>query len=450
MNIRFNNWKKKLESLEKNIDNIKTIMRYGYVFRLVGISIHVVGLSIPINSICMIECGSSEKFFYVEAIVIGFSGKYVFLTLFQLQYDDIFPGARVFPKNYKKYYFHKWPIGRSLLGRILDGRGYPIDHKPLLNVSFINTLSNRIIHPLNRSPVNKIFDTGIRSINALLTLGQGQKVGLFSQSGLGKSVLIGMMSKHSEADVTVIGLIGERNREVQEFIQNSLGKKGLNRSVLIIVPSNSSPILKIQGAMYAMRIAEYFRDENQNVLLIIDSLTRYAMSEREISLSMGEIPLRQGYPSSIFSKLPHFIERSGNNDNNCGSITALYTVLIENEDNDVILEISKSILDGHIILSKFYADSGHYPAIDISESLSRVMVNIVQKNHYEKSKYLKKLVSEYHKCQDLINVGAYINGSNVILDESIKKWELIKNFLKQDISDYISYHKSVDDLNKII
>ncbi|QCI27063.1 FliI/YscN family ATPase [Buchnera aphidicola] len=449
MNKRLNNWYDQINIFNKKIDDIPNIIYYGHVIGLRGSIIEATGLKLPIHSLCIIEIKKNNQINYIECIVIGFLKEKTFLTSFK---DVCFipPNSFIFSKDIKKHIFQKWPIGFQLLGRVLDGQGKPLDYKPLLNKDWLYTLSGDYINPLNKKPINEIFDVGIRSINALLTLGKGQKIGLCSQSGYGKSILLGMISKYSKADIIVIALIGERGREVQEFLNNSLGLKNLYRSIIIVVPINASPILKIQGSMYAMCIAEYFRDKNKDVLLIFDSLTRYAMSEREISISLGEIPLNQGYPSSIFSKLSNFIERASNSSKDSGSITTFFTILLEYEENDLILEISKSILDGHIILSKLYAESGHYPAIDIELSISRVMFNIISKKNYEKSRYLKQLISVYQKNQDLINIGAYIHGSNKILDEAIEKWNQIICFLKQDIFESSSYLKSISELNKII
>ncbi|CAL4042044.1 Flagellum-specific ATP synthase [Buchnera aphidicola (Takecallis arundicolens)] len=449
MNIRVSNWCKQLNKFSKHIDYIPDVMNFGRVVGLTGVLIEVIGLKVPIDTVCIIEFLKNNQIIHVEGIVINFSLQKTFLTLFENIYT-IPPDARVFPKFNQHFYTQKWPLGFQLLGRILDGQGKPLDNHFLSNINMINTLQYESINPLDREPISEIFDVGVRSINALLTLGKGQKIGLLSQSGYGKSLLIGMMARHAQVDVIIIGLIGERSREIRYFIEHVLGLQGLLRSVIIAVPINTSPILKIQGAMYAMRIAEYFRDHKQDVLLIIDSLTRYAMSEREISVSLGELPVHQGYPSSIFTKLSHFIERAGNFKKNHGSITAFYTILLEQEDNDLVGEIAKSVLDGHIVLSKLYADLGHYPAIDIELSISRLMVNLVNPLYYKKACYLKQLMSTYQRSQDLINVGAYIHGSNTIIDEAIQKWPKIQSFLKQDLTESSSYIQSISLLSNII
>lgn len=449
MNSRIKNWRKQIDIFSKNIDYIPNIMHFGRVVGLFGSLIEAIGLNLPIDTLCIIECKYNQNIVYDEAVVMRVKSKKTFLMLLKSTYT-IFPGARVFPKFPNTLHSQKWPLGFELLGRVLDSQGKPLDHRFLLYSTFVNTLQPKYINPLDREPIHQIFDVGIRAINTLLTLGKGQKIGLFSKSGYGKSILLGMIARYAKVDIVVIGLIGERGREIRDFIEHVLGVEGLVRSVIVAVPINTSPILKIQGAMYAMRIAEYFRDQKKDVLLILDSLTRYAMSEREISIALGEIPINQGYSSSIFTKLPNFIERAGNLNNSSGSITAFYTILLEYEENDLIAEIAKSVLDGHIILSKMYSDAGHYPAIDIVQSMSRLMVHIVNTKHYTKACYLKQLIAIYHKSQDLIDVGAYINGTNRNLDIAIQNWSKIQNFLQQDILEPSFYKESLVQLNDII
>jgi len=312
------------------------------------------------------------------------------------------------------------PLGDGLLGRVVDSQGFPMDRMgPLHNVS-ARVLDRKPINAMDRAPVREALDTGVRSINALLTVGRGQRLGLFAGSGVGKSVLLGMMARYTHADVIVVGLIGERGREVKEFIEDILGEDGRARSVVVAAPADAPPLLRMQGASYATAIAEHFRDEGKHVLLLMDSLTRYAMAQREIALAIGEPPATKGYPPSCFAKLPQLVERSGNGLNGVGSITAFYTVLSEGDDQqDPIADAARAILDGHIVLSRALAESGHYPAIDVEQSASRVMHNVVDRGHFEKARRFRSLYSKYQKGRDLVQIGAYAPGSDPVLDEAI-------------------------------
>ncbi|CAL4326139.1 Flagellum-specific ATP synthase [Buchnera aphidicola (Brachycaudus tragopogonis)] len=451
MNVRFTQLLKKLASFEKRINKLPNFIIYGRLISVNGLVLEVIGLNIPIGSQCIIERTIDGKNFNINAEVIGFSGtKTLLLSLEEIQ--GVLPGAYVFLKTSSNmnYFIKKIPLGIELLGRVVDGRGRPLDGLPPLDDKCYTIKNYDNINPLSRKPITKVLDTGIRAINGLLTIGQGQRIGIFSSSGIGKSILLGMIAKYTEADVIVIALIGERGREVKDFIENVLGEKGLVRSVIVAAPADVSPMIRIQAASYATSIAEYFCDKNKHVLLIMDSLTRYAMAQREVSLSLEELPVSKGYPSSIFSKIPNLIERVGNTKK--GSITAFYTVLTEGEDGDdqdPVSYLARSILDGHIILSRYYADLGHYPAIDIGSSISRVMPDIVDSEHYKQSCYFKKLVSSYQKNRDLINVGAYIVGTDVILDHAIKIWSNLERFLQQEVSEKSNYSTSCQELKKI-
>jgi flagellum-specific ATP synthase len=282
--------------------------------------------------------------------------------------------------------------------------------------------------------VREPLDTGVRAINALFTVGRGQRIGLFSGSGVGKSVLLGMMARYTEADVIVVGLIGERGREVKEFIEDILGQTGRNRSVVVAAPADAPPMLRMQGAMYATAIAEHFRDQGQHVLLLMDSLTRYAMAQREIALALGEPPATKGYPPSCFAKLPQLVERSGNGLNGVGSITAFYTVLSEGDDQqDPVADAARAVLDGHIVLSRALAEAGHFPAIDVEQSSSRVMHSVVSRAHFAAARRFRAIQSRYERGRDLIQVGAYIKGSDPALDESIRLHQAMNDFLQQDM-----------------
>jgi flagellum-specific ATP synthase len=326
------------------------------------------------------------------------------------------------------------PLGNGLLGRVVDSQGNPLDRMgPILDV-VAKPMDRSPINAMDRDPVRQTLDTGVRAINALLTVGRGQRIGLFAGSGVGKSVLLGMMARYTQADVIVVGLIGERGREVKEFIEDILGADGRARSVVVAAPADAPPLLRMQGAAYATAIAESFRDQGQHVLLLMDSLTRYAMAQREIALAIGEPPATKGYPPSCFAKMPQLVERSGNGLNGVGSITAFYTVLSEGDDQqDPIADAARAILDGHIVLSRTLAEAGHYPAIDIEQSASRVMHNVVSREHFELARRFRAVYSKYEKGRDLVQIGAYAQGSDPALDEAIVLQPGMRQFLQQDM-----------------
>jgi len=452
MSIRLTQWLKKIAVLKNSINKIPDSFYYGYVSSINGLLIYVKGLIIPIGSICLIEHFSNGEFFKIESEVIGFKEKIILLMLLN-DINGIQKGARVFVKIEKGMFVfsRRVPISVKLLGRVIDSIGNPLDGLPNLDLEKLFSLTAPATNPLHRDSITTILDVGVRAINGLLTIGRGQRIGLFSSSGLGKSMLLAMMARYTKADIIIIALIGERGREVKDFINNTLGMKGLSRAIVIAVPINRSPLSQIHGANYATRIAEYFRDRNNHVLLIMDSLTRYAMAYRQIALSMGELPVSKGYPASTFTKISDLVERVGNGINGNGSITAFYTVLTENNlDSDPIAEMVRSVLDGHIMLSKLYAESGHYPAIDITNSISRVMTALVSKKHYLQACYFKKLVSTYQRNQDLIKIGAYISGNDSILDKAISLWPILEKFLKQKMLESYNYKDSYKELKRIL
>ena len=332
----------------------------------------------------------------------------------------------------------------------MDGAGKPLDSLGPLASTQTAALRSRPINPLTRAPITDILDVGVRAINGMLTIGRGQRIGLFAGSGVGKSVLLGMMARYTSADVVVVGLIGERGREVKEFIEHILGAAGLARSVIVAAPSDTSPMMRMQGAAYATTIAEYFRDQGQHVLLIMDSLTRYSMAQREIALAIGEPPATKGYPPSVFAKLPMLVERAGNSLPGGGSITAFYTVLTEGDDQqDPIADAARAILDGHIVLDRALADAGHYPAIDIEKSISRVMTNITSPAHQKSARKLKQLVSRYQQSRDLISVGAYTPGTDPLLDEAIQSRQRIEQYLQQGITERSLIQESLGQLTTL-
>jgi len=342
------------------------------------------------------------------------------------------------------------PVGEKLLGRVVDGNGRPLDELGPLGTTESRSLASRPMNPLQREPIRDTMDVGIRAINSMLTVGRGQRLGLFAGSGVGKSVLLGMMARYTEAEIIVVGLIGERGREVKEFIEHNLGPEGLARSVVVAAPADVSPLMRLQGAAYATAIAEHFRDHGKHVLLIMDSLTRYAMAQREIALAVGEPPVTRGYPPSVFAKLPALVERAGNGPEGGGSITAFYTVLSEGDDQqDPIADSARAILDGHFVLNRSLADAGHYPAIDIEQSISRVMTNIITPEHLDLVRLFKQLYSRYQRARDLLAVGAYAPGSDPLLDRAIQLYPRLEAFLQQRIDERASYGEAIAGLAEI-
>jgi flagellum-specific ATP synthase len=376
----------------------------------------------------------------------------------------VVPGARVFPveaavpkpgsvphpRRRPSDRARHLPVGAKLLGRVVDGAGRPLDGKGPLGTDDVAPISARPINPLDRAPISETLDVGVRAINSMLTVGRGQRLGLFAGTGVGKSVLLGMIARYTTADVIVVGLIGERGREVKEFIEDILGPEGLARSAVVAAPADSPPLMRLQGAAYATAIAEHFRDQGKNVLLIMDSLTRYAMAQREIALAIGEPPATKGYPPSVFAKLPILVERAGNGLPGGGSITAFYTVLSEGDDQqDPIADAARGILDGHIVLNRKLAEAGHYPAIDIEQSISRAMHSITSREHQQAARKLKQLYSRFERSRDLISVGAYAPGSDPVLDQAIAKNGQIEEFLCQEIHDNVGMLESLGQLTSL-
>jgi len=329
----------------------------------------------------------------------------------------------------------------------VDAHGQPLDHQGPIQQVDMAPLERAPLNAMDRDPVREPLDTGVRAINSLLTVGRGQRIGLFAGSGVGKSVLLGMMARYTKADVIVVGLIGERGREVKEFIEDILGEEGRQRSVVVAAPADAPPLVRMQGAAYATAIAERFRDDGLHVLLLMDSLTRYAMAQREIALAIGEPPATKGYPPSCFAKLPQLVERSGNGLNGKGSITAFYTVLSEGDDQqDPIADAARAILDGHIVLSRALAESGHYPAIDVEASASRVMHNVASPTHLELARKFRGLYSRYQKSRDLIQLGAYVAGSDPETDRAIVLFPALQRFLTQDMREAATLPASLQQL----
>ena len=434
----------------------------GRVTRVAGLVMEAVGLKLAVGSACTVPLPSGAR---IEAEVVGFEGDKLFLMP-QSDVEGIVPGTRVFPvevvqslpkpgsvahpRRRPSDRGRHLPVGEELLGRVLDGGGRPLDSLGPLHTTHAAPLNVRAANPLSRAPITDTLDVGVRAINSMLTVGRGQRMGLFAGSGVGKSVLLGMMARYTSADVIVVGLIGERGREVKEFIEQILGTVGLARSVVVAAPADTPPLMRLQGAAYTHAIAEHFRDQGKNVLLIMDSLTRYAMAQREIALAIGEPPATKGYPPSVFAKLPALVERAGNGKPGGGSITAFYTVLTEGDDQqDPIADSARAILDGHIVLNRTLAEAGHYPAIDIEQSISRAMHNITSDDHQKLARRLKQLYSRYQRNRDLISVGAYASGSDPVLDEAIARIGQIEKFLQQDISERSGIVESLGGLSAL-
>lgn len=414
----------------------------GRLTRMVGLTLEAVGIEAVVGGRCLVVPSQGEP---VEAEVVGFSGDKTYLMPTG-SIQGLVPNAKVIPTTQMLMA----PAGISLLGRVLDGAGRPLDDKGPLHAEAEVSLNGKLINPLSRHPIDQPLDVGVAAINALLTVGRGQRMGLFAGSGVGKSVLLGMMTRYTNADVIVVGMIGERGREVKEFIENILGEEGMARSVVIATPADNSPLMRMHGAMLATSIAEYYRDNGLQVLLLMDSLTRFAQAQREIALAIGEPPATKGYPPSVFAKLPQLVERAGNGAREGGSITAFYTVLTEGDDQqDPIADAARAILDGHIVLSRRLAEAGHYPAIDIEASISRVMTAITSEEHQQAARQLKYLYSLYEQNRDLITVGAYNRGSDPRVDEAIAYNPKIMNFLKQGINEGVPFAQSIHQLASI-
>jgi flagellum-specific ATP synthase len=338
-----------------------------------------------------------------------------------------------------------------LLGRIIDGAGTPLDGLGQIACEQRVRLTGMPMNPLSRQPIEQPLDVGVRAINSLLTVGRGQRIGLFAGSGVGKSVLLGMMARYTSADIIVVGLIGERGREVKEFVERILGPQGLKRAIVVATPADNPPLMRLHGAWRATAIAEYFRDQGKNVLLIMDSLTRFAQAQREIGLAIGEAPATKGYPPSVFARLPQLVERAGNGASGSGSITAFYTVLTEGDDQqDPIADAARAILDGHVVLSRRIAEAGHYPAIDIEASISRVMHDVVAPEQFALARRFKQALSTYQQNRDLIAIGAYNKGSDPRIDAAIALWPNMQNFLQQDLAERVDYNRGLVELGAII
>lgn len=413
----------------------------GKLTRVVGLTLEAVGCRAAIGSLCSVETETG----LMDAEVVGFDKDKLYLMPSE-QVTGIIPGAKVTPLNAQMGI----PVGMELLGRVLDGVGKPIDGKGDIITGKTTSFSAPRINPLSRKQISQPLDVGVKAINSILTVGQGQRMGLFAGSGVGKSVLLGMMTRGSTVDVVVVGLIGERGREVKEFIEDILGEEGRARSVVVAAPADASPLMRLKGCETALALAEYFRDQGLNVLLLMDSLTRFAQAQREIALAVGEPPATKGYPPSVFAKLPQLVERAGNGSEEQGSITAFFTVLTEGDDlQDPIADASRAILDGHIVLSRDLTDAGHYPAIDIEKSISRVMPMVTTDFHQRAARAFKQVYSTYQTNKDLVAIGAYSQGADAHIDRAIRLKPAMDQFLQQGMKEITPFAQCDEMLNAI-
>ncbi|CAI4171831.1 flagellum-specific ATP synthase FliI [Alteromonas macleodii] len=430
-------WHAHFESLTKQVTS-PPVVAAGKLVRGIGLTLEAVGCQLPVGSQCLVQTIEGE----IEAEVVGFGDDITYLMPTEAV-RGIVPGSRVMPLNRQS----GLPVGMGLLGRVVDGNGQPLDGLGEINAEARAPTTRPPMNPLIRRPINTPMDVGVRAINALNTVGVGQRMGLFAGSGVGKSVLLGMMTRGCEADVVVVGLVGERGREVKEFIHEILTEEERQRAVVVAAPADTSPLMRLKGCETAVTIAEYFRDKGMKVLLLIDSLTRYAMAQREIALAVGEPPATKGYPPSVFARLPALVERAGNGSERQGSITAFYTVLTEGDDlQDPIADAARAILDGHVVLSRALADSGHYPAIDIEASISRVMPMVVSDEHQLMARRIRQVYSNYKQNQDLISIGAYAKGSDPRIDLAIRAEPAINALLQQGMKQVIPYDESLEGM----
>ena len=435
-------WKNRLVPYLRRAETPRPLAVEGRLTRIVGLTLEAVGCQAAIGDRCQIRRRGGRD---VETEVVGFSGERLLLMPIG-DVRGLAPNMSVAPAGRSGHV----SIGGEILGRVLDGTGRPLDAKGPVRTEERVSLDVRPVNPLSRRPISEALDVGVRGINALLTVAQGQRLGLFAGSGVGKSVLLGMMTRFTGADVIVVGLIGERGREVKEFVHDILGREGMDRAVVVASPADDPPLMRLHGASLTVRIAEYFRDRGNRVLLLMDSLTRFAQAAREIALAIGEPPATRGYPPSVFARLPQLVERTGNGDEGGGSITAFYTVLTEtDEHNDPIADAARAILDGHIVLSRDLAEQGHYPAIDVEESVSRTMTAVTSPEHQEHVRRFRRLYSTYRQNYDLINVGAYTPGSDPQVDEAIAMQPRLMEFLRQDMNESVSLTESIGALARL-
>jgi flagellum-specific ATP synthase len=427
----------------RRIDSRSTIRVEGEVKRVVGTIIEGKGPSIPVGGVCRIVPPHASDPIMAEAV--GFrDGRLLLMPLSKC--DGIEPGSTIIADRYQALV----GVGADMLGRVLDGLGNPLDEGPPLRPCAMMPLYARPLNPLHRSRLQEYLDVGIRSINCLVTLAKGQRCAIMAGSGVGKSILLGMMARYTKADVNVIALIGERGREVKEFIERDLGEEGLKRSVVIAATSDTSPLVRMRGAYLAAAVGEFFRDQGKDVLLMMDSVTRFAMAAREVGLASGEPPTSKAYPPSTFAHMPRLLERAGTNGHK-GSITGLYTVLVEGDDmNEPVADAVRSIVDGHIVLDRRLASRGHYPAVDVLASVSRIMPDVVDKEHLEKAYEFRTILADYARIEDLVNLGAYEKGNNGKTDRALEMIDDLSAFLRQDRKTGALMKDSLKEMSKML
>jgi flagellum-specific ATP synthase len=434
-------WQQELAARSARVATARTLSVEGCLRRVVGLTLEAEGCEAALGSRCLVETVDGTE---LDTEVVGFADERLLLMPVE-DMHGVLPNARVRP-------FARLgglPVGDALLGRVVGADGVPLDGLGPLAATEHAALKGQPINPMARKPIDAPLDVGVRAINALLTVGRGQRLGLFAGSGVGKSTLLGMMTRYTNADVVVVGLIGERGREVKEFVEHTLGVEGRRRAVIVAAPADAPPLKRLRGAQYATAIAEYFRDRGQRVLLLMDSLTRYAQAQREIALAIGEPPATKGYPPSVFAMMPALVERAGNDAEGRGSITAFYTVLTEGDDyrHDPIADAARAILDGHIVLSRDLAEAGHYPAIDIEASISRVMPAVVTREHLRAAQRFRQVYSAYRQQRDLIAVGAYQKGSDPQVDQAIEMWPQLRKFLQQEVDEPMTLEQAIEALD---
>ncbi|AFM01804.1 type III secretion system ATPase, FliI/YscN [Desulfitobacterium dehalogenans ATCC 51507] len=427
-------------NLLHRIDDLDLIVSHGRVAKIVGLMIESDGPRVSVGEYCKIHTRQGKE---IPAEVVGFRNSTTLLMPLA-ELEGIAPGDRVVPQQHKL----EVGVGQALLGRILDGLGRPLDGRPMVthkDYPLQNSPPSAFLRPRIRDPLS----VGVRTVDGMLTIGRGQRIGIFAGSGVGKSTLLGMMARNTTADVNVIALVGERGRELRDFIEKDLGEEGLERSVLVVATSDQPALVRLKAAFTATAIAEYFRDQGQDVLLMMDSVTRFAMAQREVGLTTGEPPATRGYPPSVFALLPKLLERSGMSE--VGSITGIYTVLVDGDDhNEPIADTVRGILDGHIVLTRELAMQNHYPAIDTLQSVSRVMNDIISPEHKELAGKLREHLAIYHDAKDLIDIGAYVAGSNPRIDAAIQHIEGINGFLRQDVEEKVSFDEMIQQLHQAL
>ena len=432
-----------LDKYSDRIDSINTIRVEGQVTKVVGTLIEGKGPAVPVGGVCQILPSNASDPIMAEAV--GFRDDHLLLMPLRNS-DGVEPGSIIVAERYQA----DVGVGRDMLGRIIDALGNPLDDGPPLRSDAVMPLYAQPKNPLQRSRIRSPLDVGIRSINCLITLAKGQRAAIMAGSGVGKSVLLGMMAKYTKADVNVIALIGERGREVREFVERDLGDEGLKRSVVIVATSDTSPLIRMRGAYLAATVSEFFRERGQDVLLMMDSITRFAMAAREVGLASGEPPTNKAYPPSTFAHIPRLLERAGTNSSG-GSITGIYTVLVEGDDlNEPIADAVRSTVDGHIVLNRKLATMGHYPAVDVLESISRVMSDVVEKNDLDRANEVRRILGDYVKIEDLVNLGAYVKGNNQRTDYALEMIDDVYAFLRQDVETGSSIDDGTQSMKKML